>query len=275
MIPRAVSVVVPFHDEEGAVLGVIDEIAAALAGLEFEIVAVDDASTDATAWHLSERARIEPRLSVVTHPRRAGQSSAIRSGVRAARYDWVATLDGDGQNPPDQIPLLCEALRDGDTSGVGLVQGQRAVRRDSFAKRAGSRIANAIRAAALRDGVRDSGCGLRLFRRSAYLDLPFFDHIHRFLPAMLQSEGWTIRLVDVAHRPRTSGVSKYSNLQRTLVGIVDLAGVAWLIRRRGLLRGPGAAAPARVAPGLPGASVDGSSEAAYGSDRRSAASANR
>jgi dolichol-phosphate mannosyltransferase len=238
MTPRAVSVVVPVHDEAGAIGALVTEIATALAGLEFEIIIVDDGSTDATPAILTGLAMAEPALRVLTHPHRAGQSSAIRTGVRAARHEWIATLDGDGQNPPDQIPRLLDALRSGRTERVGLVQGQRAERRDSISRQLGSAIANAIRAAALGDGVRDSGCGLRLFRRDAFLDLPFFDHIHRFLPAMMRREGWEIRLVAVEHRPRTSGRSKYSNLQRALVGLVDLAGAAWLIRRASPLAGP-------------------------------------
>lgn len=231
MTPQAISVVVPVHDEAGAIAPLIAEIAAALAGHEVEIIVVDDASTDATPAILTGLAARERALRIITHARRAGQSTAIRSGVRAARHDWIATLDGDGQNPPDQIPRLIAALAAPGAARVGLVQGQRAARRDGFAKRAGSRIANAIRGGLLRDGVRDSGCGLKLFRRTAYLDLPFFDHIHRFLPAMMRREGWDVRLVDVTHRPRTCGRSKYTNLQRALVGIVDLAGAAWLIRR--------------------------------------------
>ncbi len=250
MTPGALSVVVPFLNEEGAARALIAEIAAALDGLDFEIIAVDDGSTDATPQILASLASIEPRLVVLTHPQRAGQSVAIRTGVRAARHEWVATLDGDGQNPPDQILRLLGALAAGPARDVGLVQGQRAVRRDGLSKRLGSSIANAIRAAALHDGVRDSGCGLKLFRRRAYLDLPFFDHIHRFMPAMMQREGWEVRLVDVAHRPRTSGASKYSNLQRALVGIVDLIGAAWLIRRSGVVPGgaahAGATSPAPV-----------------------------
>ncbi len=228
---RRVSVVVPFHDEQGAAAGLIDEIIAALKDLEYEIIAVDDGSTDDTPAILARISQINERVSVLTHPIRAGQSSAIRSGVRASRHDWIATLDGDGQNPPDQIPHLFAALAKGRFNRIGLVQGQRAQRRDTLWKRWASTIANAIRSTALRDGVRDSGCGLKLFRREAYLDVPFFDHIHRFLPAMMLREGWEIRLVDVTHRERMTGTSKYSNLQRAVVGITDLIGVAWLIRR--------------------------------------------
>lgn len=231
MTVQAISVVVPAHDEAGAIAPLVAEIAAALEGRDFEILVVDDASSDATPAILAGLAAREPALRVLTHARRAGQSTAIRTGVRAARHAWIATLDGDGQNPPDQIPHLIAALVEPGAARVGLVQGQRAARRDSFAKRFGSRIANAIRGALLRDGVRDSGCGLKLFRRDAYLDLPFFDHIHRFMPAMMRREGWEVRVVDVTHRPRASGRSKYTNLQRALVGIVDLAGAAWLIRR--------------------------------------------
>jgi dolichol-phosphate mannosyltransferase len=238
MIPRAISVVVPVHDEVGAIAGVLAEIVAALDGRDFEIVVVDDASTDGVGAVLARLAAAEPRLRIVTHPRRCGQSTAVRSGVRAARHDWIATLDGDGQNPPDQIPRLIAALAGPGAERVGLVQGERAARRDGFAKRYGSRVANGLRGWLLQDGARDSGCGLKLFRRTAWLDLPFFDHIHRFTPAMMRREGWEVRFVEVGHRPRVAGRSKYGTLDRALVGVLDLLGAAWLIRRRSPLAAP-------------------------------------
>jgi dolichol-phosphate mannosyltransferase len=228
----ALSVVIPAHDEAGAIEAVVEEVFAALPGTALEVIVVDDGSTDGTDRVLAGLAANEPRLRVVTHPRRCGQSTAVRSGMRIARHPWVATLDGDGQNPPDQIPRLIAALEGGEIGRVGLVQGQRAERRDSFAKRQGSRIANAIRSGLLRDGVRDSGCGLKLIRRDAYFDLPFFDHIHRFMPAMMRREGWEVRLAAVSHRPRRAGRSKYGTIDRALVGLTDLFGAAWLIRRR-------------------------------------------
>lgn len=228
----ALSVVIPFLDEADAIPCLLAEVTAALDGTPFEIVAVNDGSTDRTPQILADIARGDPRLRVLTHPRRAGQSTAIRTGVRAARHPWIVTLDGDGQNPPDQIPHLVAALLAADQAGVGMVQGERAVRRDGLSKRIGSRVANGIRGALLKDRIGDSGCGLRLFRRDAYLELPFFDHLHRFMPAMMLREGWAVRTAPVSHRPRATGRSKYGNLQRALVGIIDLAGAAWLIRRR-------------------------------------------
>lgn len=238
MTPNGISVIIPFFNEEEAVAPLLAETAAALDGLAFELVAVDDGSTDATGRMLRAAAQVDPRIRVVTHRRQAGQSTAIRTGVRAARHEWIVTLDGDGQNPPDQIPHLLAALGGAGRCRIGLVQGQRTIRRDSVFKRLGSRIANGIRGGLLHDGVRDSGCGLKLFRRAAYLDLPFFDHMHRFMAAMMLREGWEVRVAEVRHRPRTSGRSKYGNLQRALVGIVDLAGAAWLISRRSRLGEP-------------------------------------
>ncbi len=227
-----VSVVIPVHDEEAAIASLIDEIALALAGRAFEVIVVDDGSRDSTAQILETLAAQHDWLRPHRHPTARGQSTAIRSGVRLARAALIVTLDGDGQNPPDQIPLLLEPLETGGPQ-LGLIQGQRAGRQDTTAKKLASRFANRLRAALLRDGVRDSGCGLKAFRRDAYLDLPFFDHIHRYMPAMMMREGWQIATVDVTHRGRQGGRSKYSNLKRGLVGIPDLLGAAWLIRRSG------------------------------------------
>lgn len=232
MLP-SVSVVVPVRDEAAAIAPLVHEIAAALAGREHEIIVVDDGSEDGTDRILQALATRLPGLRLHRHPVSRGQSTAIRSGVRLARAALVVTLDGDGQNPPDQIPLLLAPLDCDATGRLGLVQGQRAARQDGLAKRLASRFANGIRGGLLRDGVRDSGCGLKAFRREAYLELPFFDHIHRFMPAMMLREGWRVQTVAVTHRPRTSGRSKYSNIARGLVGIPDLLGAAWLIRRSG------------------------------------------
>lgn len=245
-----ISVVIPVKDESAAITVLIGEIMAALAGRAFEIVVVDDGSGDGTEGILQALETENPALRHLRHPRSRGQSTAIRSGVRAARAPLIVTLDGDGQNPPDQIPLLLAPF-EGAAPGLGLVQGQRAVRRDNLGKRLASRLANLLRGAMLKDGVRDSGCGLKAFRRDAYMDLPFFDHIHRFMPAMMLREGWQVQTVDVAHRARHGGRSKYSNLRRALVGIPDLLGVAWLIRRSGR-HGP-AADPAEPPQGRNGA----------------------
>ncbi|GAB1360871.1 glycosyltransferase family 2 protein [Rhodobacter sp.] len=229
----SVSIVIPVRDEAAAITPLLEEIAAVMAARTFEVIVVDDGSRDGTLSILQAMDARYPWLHHLAHERSRGQSSAIRTGVRAARSPVIVTLDGDGQNPPDQIPLLLAALEADMAGRLGLVQGQRKVRQDSLAKRLASRFANALRGALLRDGVRDSGCGLKAFRREAYLDLPFFDHIHRFMPAMMLREGWQVGTVGVTHRPRASGRSKYSNLARGLVGIPDLLGTAWLIRRSG------------------------------------------
>jgi dolichol-phosphate mannosyltransferase len=226
------SVVVPVKDEAENVRPLIDEIVAALRGREsFEIVYVDDGSKDATPQILQTAKAEIPELRVVRHETNAGQSAGVRTGVKAARGMLVATLDGDGQNNPADIPNLLAAYRKG---GVKLVGGQRVKRQDSRAKLIASRWANSFRGWLLQDNTRDTGCGLKLFERQAFLDLPYFDHIHRFLPALMKREGYAIALVDVGHRARTRGTSKYGVLDRLLVSIRDIMGVMWLIKRRRL-----------------------------------------
>ncbi len=236
-----ISLVIPCLNEAECLTALLDEVFRTLGARLAEVIVVDDGSTDATPELLARLARSEPRLIVLTHSAPAGQSSAVRTGVRAAETTWVATLDGDGQNPPDQISTLIAAL---DAAGsaarrIGLVQGERRARQDASSRKWSSSIANRIRAAALGDGVRDSACGLKLFRRRAFLELPYFEHLHRFLPAMMQREGWDVLVAPVEHRPRVAGRSHYSNLQRALVGLVDLAGAAWLQRRRSRTLPPG------------------------------------
>ena len=225
------SVVVPVYNEEGNVASLVAEIVAALRDrISFEIVYVDDCSRDATLERLKQLQAATPELRVVRHLRNSGQSTAIRNGVKAARADWIATLDGDGQNDPADIPKLL-AERERAAPEVKMFAGWRVDRQDSGSKRWASRWANAIRARALRDATPDTGCGIKLFERAAFLDLPYFDHMHRYLPALMQRAGWQTVSVPVHHRHRTSGVSKYNNLQRAWVGLRDLRGVAWLIRR--------------------------------------------
>ncbi|GHE27595.1 glycosyltransferase family 2 protein [Vulcaniibacterium thermophilum] len=225
------SVVVPVFNEQDNVAPLVREILAALRGATaFEIVYVDDCSQDGTLAALQALKAEVPELRVVRHLRQSGQSTAIRTGVKAARGDWIATLDGDGQNDPADIPKLL-AARAAAEPQVKLFAGWRVQRRDSGSKRWASKIANAIRARMLRDATPDTGCGIKLFERAAFLDLPYFDHMHRYLPALFQRAGWKTVSVPVNHRPRGAGVSKYNNLGRALVGISDLRGVAWLIRR--------------------------------------------
>ncbi len=225
------SVVVPVHNEEDNVAPLVGEILSALRGkLDFEIVYVDDASKDATLQRLRQLQASTPELRVIRHLTNAGQSTAVRNGVKAARAPWIATLDGDGQNDPADIPALL-AKRDAAAAEVKLFAGWRVNRQDSGSKRWASKWANAIRSRMLRDATPDTGCGIKLFERAAFLDLPYFDHMHRYLPALMQRAGWQTVSVPVNHRHRTSGVSKYTNLGRAVVGIKDLLGVAWLIQR--------------------------------------------
>ncbi|MCK9538865.1 glycosyltransferase family 2 protein [Dokdonella sp.] len=225
------SVVVPVFNERDNILPLLGEIAAALRGrVGFEVVYVDDASRDDTLAMLQQAKATFPELRVIRHHAQSGQSTAIRNGVKAARAAWIATLDGDGQNDPADIPKLL-ALRDASPATIKLFAGWRVARRDSGSKRWASRWANAIRARILHDATPDTGCGLKLFEREAFLELPWFDHMHRYLPALMQRAGWQVVSVPVNHRPRTTGQSKYNNLGRALVGIADLRGVAWLIRR--------------------------------------------
>ena len=225
------SVVVPVFNEQDNIPPLLAEIAAALRGrVDFEIVYVDDASRDGSVAALTAAKATYPELRVIRHASQSGQSTAIRNGVKAARGRWIATLDGDGQNDPADIPKLL-AMRDESPGAIKLYAGWRVNRQDSGSKRWASKWANAIRARMLRDATPDTGCGIKLFERAAFLDLPYFDHMHRYLPALVQRAGWKTVSVPVNHRHRTSGVSKYNNLNRSLVGIRDLRGVAWLIAR--------------------------------------------
>jgi dolichol-phosphate mannosyltransferase len=227
----ALSVVVPVHDEEDNVATLVEEIVAALRGrVAFEIVFVDDASTDTTLETLRHALDFYPELRLIRHHAQAGQSAAIRNGVKAARGAWIATLDGDRQNDPADLPKLL-AARDAGSPDVRLYAGWRVTRRDAGGKRWASKFANALRSRLLRDATPDTGCGTKLFERAAFLDLPGFDHMHRYLPALMQRAGWKTVSVPVNHRPRTAGRSKYDNLRRAWVGLGDLLGVMWLNRR--------------------------------------------
>ncbi|MDR0184803.1 glycosyltransferase family 2 protein [Lysobacter arvi] len=230
------SVVVPVFNERDNVAPLVHEITAALRGRapqdggDFEIVYVDDHSRDDTLAVLQALKAEVPELRVIHHVTQSGQSTAIRNGVKAARGEWIATLDGDGQNDPADIPKLI-AMRASSPAEVKMFAGWRVNRQDSGSKRWASKWANAIRARMLRDDTPDTGCGIKLFERAAFLELPHFNHMHRYLPALMQRAGYRTVSVPVNHRARSTGVSKYNNLNRALVGVADLRGVAWLIRR--------------------------------------------
>jgi dolichol-phosphate mannosyltransferase len=230
--PPAVSVVVPVRNEAENVGPLAAEIAAAFQNHgPFEIVFVNDGSTDDTAEAIARLSSWTGHVRQVRHRQSCGQSAAVRTGVRAARAPVIVTIDGDGQNDPTFIPALVDALKAG-APRTGLIAGQRVGRKDTGFKKMQSRIANAVRGAVLRDGTRDTGCGLKAFHRDLFLSLPYFDGLHRFLPALVRREGYEIGYVDVVDRPRAHGVSNYGLWDRLWVGILDLAGVWWLIRRK-------------------------------------------
>jgi dolichol-phosphate mannosyltransferase len=234
------SVVIPVKNEAGNIAPLVAEIVAALdieqeGRAEYEIVYVDDGSDDATLAEIGRLQVSVPQLRLVRHARSCGQSAAIRSGVQAARGRWIATLDGDGQNDPADIHALWQLAQMAEEGTPALppllIAGHRARRRDSWSKRQASRLANWVRRRLLHDDTRDTGCGLKLFPRALFLQLPYFDHMHRFLPALVLREGGVVRSVPVNHRPRQRGTSKYGVFDRLAVGIADLLGVMWLRRR--------------------------------------------
>ena len=225
------SVVVPVHNERDNIVPLLTEVVTALRGkTDFEMVYVDDCSKDDSLAVLTSAKAQFPELRVMRHLSQSGQSTALRTGIKAARGAWIATLDGDGQNDPADIPKLL-TMRAESPAAIKLFAGWRVDRKDTGSKRWASKFANGIRSRLLRDATPDTGCGIKLFERAAFLDLPYFDHMHRYLPALFQRAGWQVRSVPVNHRPRGSGVSNYNNLNRALVGISDLRGVSWLIRR--------------------------------------------
>ncbi|WP_459677288.1 glycosyltransferase family 2 protein [Acidisoma sp. 7E03] len=232
-----ISVVVPVRNEAPNILPLIGEIRAALTGIPHEIVYVDDGSTDETPQRLRQALAEGAPLRIIRHKASCGQSAGVITGVKHARGTWIATLDGDGQNDPASIPEMLARAQTEERQGGGpiLIAGWRQKRRDTSAKRYGSRIANKVRAAVLKDATPDTGCGLKVFRRDAFLEIPHFDHMHRFLPALFIRQGGRVISVAVNHRPRLEGQSNYNNWQRLKVGIVDLIGMYWLQRR---WRGP-------------------------------------
>jgi dolichol-phosphate mannosyltransferase len=231
----AISVVVPVRNEVGNIAPLVTEIAAALQAAfperAFEIVYVNDGSSDGTEQELLRLMALHSWLRQIKHAQSCGQSAAVRTGVAAAHGDIVTTIDGDGQNDPAFIPKLIAVLEEGAPK-VGLVAGQRVGRKATGFKKVQSRVANAVRNAVLKDGTRDTGCGLKAFRRDMFLGLPYFDGLHRFLPALVRRDGFDIGYVDVVDRQRHSGVSNYGFFDRLWVGILDLAGVWWLVRRK-------------------------------------------
>ncbi|MBU1378866.1 MAG: glycosyltransferase family 2 protein [Alphaproteobacteria bacterium] len=230
-----ISVVVPVFDEEGAAPTLAREIAAAFAGRSFEMIFVDDASRDGTRAALKALSAEIPQLRVLAHARNSGQSRSIRTGILAARAPVVVTLDGDGQNDPADAPGLADVLIAG-TPDLALVGGERVKRQDSQAKKWASKVGNGVRKRLLKDSANDTGCGLKAFRREAFLRLPYFDHIHRYLPALMLREGYRVEFRPVNHRHRQTGQSKYTNLGRLLASASDLFGVMWLQSRS---RNPG------------------------------------
>ena len=232
-VPPDVSVVVPVCNEEDNVLPLAREIHAALTGrYTFETIFVDDGSTDGTADAVRQ-ARLQgmPEIRLLRHTRRSGQSSAVATGVRHAQAASIATLDGDGQNDPADIPNLIDALKNSRGAKLKLVMGNRTTRRDNWLRRLSSRVANGVRGRMLRDGTPDTGCGIKVFDRDVFMHMPRFNHMHRFMPALFQREGYEVISVPVNHRERTKGTSKYGLSNRLWVGIVDMFGVMWLIRR--------------------------------------------
>jgi len=227
------SVVIPVHNEEESIGNLIDEITNALSEkYQHEIIVVDDGSTDNTLEVLVKIKQILPTLRIVKHLKNSGQSTAVRTGVQHAKSAWIATLDGDGQNDPADIPNLYNELANNQKSDPWLVvAGYRKKRKDTWLKRFSSKYANAIRAKLLRDGTPDTGCGLKVFARDSFLALPYFDHMHRYIPALFQRQGGRVVSIEVNHRHRMQGVSKYGFHNRLWVGIVDILGVRWLQNR--------------------------------------------
>jgi dolichol-phosphate mannosyltransferase len=227
------SIVIPVRNEAEAIIPVVDGILAQAALPQpFEIVVVDDGSSDGTVAAVRQAQATRPALRLVRHETGSGKSGAVHTGVRAARAPIVCTIDGDGQNPPDELPKLVAPLFAPGSDAIGLVAGQRVRHQHNVFKRLASPLANGVRRWMLKDNTRDTACAMKAFRRDAYLDLPFFENMHRFLPALFARDGWEVVHVDVTELPRASGKSKYTNFGRLVAGIYDLLGVMWLVRRR-------------------------------------------
>jgi len=248
---EGISVVIPVQNESGSIECLVDEVATALASFRrWEMVVVDDGSSDQTLSLLRALQADQPALRVIEHRGNRGQSRAIRTGVLFARYPVIALLDGDGQNDPADIPALYRQLRPGRDFGFDLVQGHRVLRRDSRWKQFSSRLANRIRRALLKDATPDSGCGIKVIRRQTFLQLPYFDHMHRFMPALVLGCGGRVTSAAVNHRPRRFDRTHYGSLDRLLAGVVDLAGVIWLRNRQNPVEAVELAAPSETTVGM-------------------------
>ncbi len=232
-MPIKISIVIPFHDESKNITPLITKVDDVMKKMSvtYEILAVDDASNDDGYAILQSLIENFIHLRILHHQNNCGQSTAVVTGVRHARGEMIATLDGDGQNDPLDIPNLYTQLENAENQNLKMVAGYRKNRKDTIFKRWGSRFANYVRSTLLKDATPDTGCGLKLFYRQSFLNLPYFDHMHRFLPALIQREGGDVISVEVKHFPRLHGSSHYNNLQRLWVGIIDIIGVIWLIRR--------------------------------------------
>lgn len=225
-----VTILVPVFNEADNVGDLIDEITAAMAGRSYEIIVVDDCSTDDTRERVVAKKATTPHLRLISHNVNAGQSRALRTGVSQARGRDIATLDGDGQNDPADVPRLLDHLNNGPDD-LALVGGKRTKRKDTAWKRFGSKVGNGVRKKLLKDKADDTACGLKVYRRDAYLQLPYFDHMHRFMPALMLREGYDVDFLAVNHRERWHGQSKYTNFGRLAVSLRDLRGVMWLNAR--------------------------------------------
>lgn len=226
-----ISIVVPVLNEAGNIRPLADEVQDTLAERgEYELLFVDDGSSDGTAREIEEVMRDDPHVKMQRHENSRGQSAAVRTGVKAANSNMIVVIDGDGQNDPGDIPRLVEQLATERT--LRLIIGERQKRKDTWLRRVSSRVANGVRSRILGDGISDTGCGIKAFYRDDFLDLPAFNHMHRFIPALMKMNGGGIRSVPVNHRPRQHGQSKYGVNNRLWVGIIDLLGVLWLQKRR-------------------------------------------